>query len=200
MAALAIGLAAAMALVLAPAAILRILAARRVRSVADAPILPWAIVLGAPTPPERPPAMLEDRLLVAAELWRLGRARRLLVAGDDGRRRCDEVSVMRRHLERLGVPAGDLIVDGEGLTTQKSLHRAAEVHGIAGALVVTQAFHLPRAIFLARAFGIDAYGVPADRRPYLRAVNHALREFPACTLAVVRVATSWVARGGNRPR
>jgi vancomycin permeability regulator SanA len=108
-----------------------------------------------------PSDMLEDRLATALALYEDGRAPRVLVTGNH-----DETTVMRRWLVARDVPRDNLLVDDEGLDTYSSMWRGHRVLGVERAIVVTQRFHLPRAVFLAARNGIDATGVIADRRPY----------------------------------
>src|SRR4051812_17011376 len=129
------------------------------------PHAPVALVLGAFVEPRgRPSGMLEDRLRGAAALYRAGRVDRVLASGDHGRRDYDEVNAMRHELVRLGVPDRDVFTDHAGFATLDSVVRAREVFGVRSAIVVTQAFHLPRALWLARQAGPAAYGPAAGRR------------------------------------
>jgi len=85
---------------------------------------------------------------------------------------------MRRYVLREGVPAEDVFMDHAGFDTYDSIYRARDVFGVEGVVIVTQAFHLPRAVYTARALGLDAVGLVADRRPYALRVRVwlALRE------------------------
>jgi SanA protein len=131
-----------------------------VPGVGAAPERPTAIVLG-----NRifaggiPGAELEERLALALALHRAGRARRLLVSGA-AHGDYDEPAVMAAWLERRGVPLADILLDRGGHRTAATMADAA-AWGIRSALVCTQAYHLPRALYLARKAGIDALGVPA---------------------------------------
>jgi SanA protein len=93
-----------------------------------------------------------------------------------------------------GIPASDVIEDHAGFRTMDSMHRARAVFGVHDAIVCTQAFHLPRALYLARSFGIDAVGVVADRRPYRGAVWSAVRETIARPIAFIEVRLGHGAR------
>jgi SanA protein len=113
---------------------------------------------GAPTP------MLEDRLTVALALYRAGKAPKLLLSGDHGQVEYDEVGVMRRFLEERGVPAEAIFLDHAGFDTYDSLYRSKAVFQAESLIVVTQAFHLPRALWIGKQLGVDVQGVEADLR------------------------------------
>lgn len=121
-------------------------------------VLGAGVVGGAPTP------MLEDRLKVGLELYRAGKAPKLLLSGDHGQVEYDEVGVMRRYLEAEGVPPEDLFLDHAGFDTYDSLYRAQAVFQADSVIVVTQAFHLPRALWLGQSLGLQVQGVEADLR------------------------------------
>ena len=153
---------------------------------------PWLVVLGALVEGERAPPLLARRLERTAEAFHLGAAPRVLVTGDDGRFRCDEVGVMRRVLIDAGVPDGALVVDGGASRTLASLERAAAREGVARLWLVSQRDHLWRALWQARALGLDAAGLVADEPPPAgrrRAVRRASREAAARARAVVDL--SW---------
>ena len=118
-----------------------------------------------------PSSMLQDRVQVACDLYAAasgeGRAVPLLMSGDHTGD-YNEVAAMKELAVRLGVPSEDVFLDHEGYSTYESLCRAREVYGARRVLIVTQEFHLPRALFIARELGMDAVGVPADLRPYAR--------------------------------
>jgi vancomycin permeability regulator SanA len=155
---------------------------------ADAPRTDVALVLGAQVAPggTDPMPVLRGRLATAADLVRTGRVRVLLVTGDAHGGSGDETTVMTSYLTtELGVDPDRIVVDPDGLDTYDSCRRARTVYGITRALVVTQAYHLPRAVSLCRDAGIDADGVRADctgcRRITL--LRNTARDFAACTKA-----------------
>jgi SanA protein len=163
------------------------------QSVAEVPARPVAIVLGARVHPDGSPSTaLADRLEGALELYRAGRVDAILVSGDARAREYDEPKAMRRWLLDRGVSAERIRADPAGYRTLHTMQRAAKVFGIDGAVICTQAFHLARALFLARRAGIDAVGLCVDRRYRTRTSNH-LREFGARTVAFVE---SYVLRSG----
>jgi SanA protein len=121
-----------------------------------------ALVLGAGLDRDgSPSSMLEDRLRAGAALYREGRVDRVLASGDHGRKDYDEVNAMRRELVRLGVPDRDVFTDHAGFDTLDSVVRARKVFNISSAIVVTQGFHLPRALWLARHAGLTVHGLQA---------------------------------------
>jgi SanA protein len=143
-----------------------------------------AIVLGAKVSPGgHPSAVLEDRLATALELYRSRKVERVLVTGDHRAPEYDETNAMRAWLIERGVPDSDIFMDHAGLRTLDSMDRAARVFLVEGAIVCTQRFHLPRALFLARHAGINAVGVVADRRRYVGHRGNQGREVVARAVA-----------------
>lgn len=141
----------------------------------QAVIVPGASVLRSGAPSD----VLADRLLTALELYENGRAEKFLLSGDDGQDGYDEVSAMRDFLLDRGVPGEDIFLDHAGFDTYDTLYRAQAIFGVTSAIIVTQEFHLPRALFIADALGIKNVGVIADRQPYVKAFIFSLREWPA---------------------
>jgi SanA protein len=150
-----------------------------------------ALVLGAQVKPDgSPSAMLADRIRAAAELYRAGRVDKLLVSGDHSRPDYDEVGAMRRVLLADGIPAADIFTDHAGLDTWDSAQRAKRVFDVSSAVVVTQRFHMARALYDARHAGLRATGFAADRRDYGRVMRKLeLREAAARVKAVADVVT-----------
>ena len=138
-------------------------AAPFVRAVADAPAADAIVVLGARIHADgRPYSLLVDRLVTAEDLWRHGKAPRIVLSGRGGGGvGDDEVAAMRRFLAGRGVPDAALVDDPLGLRTIDTMRRCRDVYGVARALVVTNPFHVPRAVFLARSVGLEAHGVEA---------------------------------------
>lgn len=138
------------------------------RDVADVPERDVALVLGASVRGQRLSAMLEDRVASAVDLYHAGKVRKLLMSGDNSSRYYDEVTAMRNHAIRLGVPPDDVVRDFAGFRTFDSVYRARDLWGVRSMAIVTQEFHLPRAVYLANRLGVDAVGLVADRRTYHR--------------------------------
>lgn len=125
------------------------------------------LVLGCAVKADRTPsAMLEDRLDTAIELYKDGVAPKIIVSGDHGQEYYDEVSVMREYCIENGVPDEDIFMDHAGFSTYESMYRAREIFEVSKMVVVTQEYHLYRAVYSARALGIEAYGVPAENIEY----------------------------------
>ena len=137
------------------------------------------LVLGCGVVGDRPSDRLEDRLLVAIDLYERGVAPKLLMSGDHGQVDYDEVSVMRSFAIEKGVPSEDIFMDHAGFSTYESVVRAKEIFGVEKMAVVTQEYHLYRALYISRSFGIDAVGIAADLRPYSKVLYHQFREFAA---------------------
>jgi len=129
----------------------------------------YAIVLGASVKQDGTPSdALYDRIVTAVELYNDGYVQKLLMTGDNGKFHTDEVAVMRRVAIDLGVPESDILVDGQGYRTYESCKRAKQVYDIDEAVIVTQRFHLARALYLCSQFGISSQGQTADRQTYQR--------------------------------
>ncbi len=127
---------------------------------------PWpvAIVFGAAVyPGGRASPILADRVRTAVELYHAGKVPGLLLSGDNRFPNYNEPAVMARLARQWGVPEGALALDYAGRRTYATCWRARHIFGVRRALLVTQRFHLPRALYLCRALGIEAIGVPADR-------------------------------------
>ncbi|GAU69880.1 hypothetical protein SSP35_15_00350 [Streptomyces sp. NBRC 110611] len=151
-------------LALAPATWLHVTAAPRLRTVTDAPTAPVAIVFGAGLWDGQPSPYLAHRLDAAAELYDRGTVRAVLVTGDNSRHDYDEPDAMRDYLVRRGVPARKVVNDYAGFDTWDSCSRAHRIFGVNRAVLVSQGFHIRRALALCTAAGIDAYGVGVAAR------------------------------------
>lgn len=148
-------------------------------SAAETPARSVAIVFGAGLRGDGTPSpFLEQRLDLGAELWRTHRVRALLVTGDNGSSRHDEPAAMKAYLVLHGVPAADVVIDDAGFSTYDSCYRAKAVFGVKDAVVVTQGYHLPRALFTCRRLGIDAVGLGGSELGAFRGktVNYTMRE------------------------
>jgi SanA protein len=145
-----------------------------------APSATAAIVLGARVYADGTPSpMLADRLETAIKLYKEGKVKKLLLSGDHGTTTYDEVNAMLKYCVARGVPDQDVFTDHAGFDTYDTMYRARDVFEVKDALVVTQQFHLPRAVYVARTLGLDATGVVADLRPYPNEWRNSLREWPA---------------------
>ena len=106
--------------------------------------------------------MLEERLNRGIEVYKTGCADRILMSGDHGRTEYDEVNVMKDFAVGKGAVAEEVFMDHAGFSTYESMYRAKDVFQVKKVVIVTQKYHLYRAIYNARRLGLDAYGVAAD--------------------------------------
>lgn len=133
----------------------------------DVPQCEAILVLGAYVSPDGTASqMLEERLKVGYELYKKGKADKIIVSGDHGRKNYDEVNAMKKYYLDKNVPPENVFMDHAGFTTYESMYRAREIFQANRVIVVTQEFHLPRAVFIARELGIEAYGVASGKGDY----------------------------------
>ena len=151
----------------------------------EAPERKTAIVFGAAVySGDRLSTVLRDRMDTAIQLYRLGSVSKLLVSGDGVSSRYNEPAAMKAYALRHGIPEEDVIADMGGRRTYDSCHRARHLFDVQDAILVTQQFHLPRALFLCGYLDIEAVGVSADRRPYRGARWYEVRETAATLVAL----------------
>lgn len=124
----------------------------------------------------RPSSMLEDRLLQGIALYNLGVSDRLLMSGDHGQEDYDEVNVMKRFAIDAGVPSEKIFMDHAGFSTYESLYRARDIFQAKKVVIVTQKYHLYRALYIAERLGLEAIGVPSDPRTYKGQFYRDVRE------------------------
>lgn len=159
-----------------------------------------ALVLGAGLREDSTPSdVLRDRLDESLALYRAGRVTRIIVSGDHQSPAYDEPNAMRVYLEANGVPAAAIFMDHAGLDTYSSMWRARHVFGASRILVVTQEFHLARAVWCARALGMQAEGSAADRHVYRGIAWLHVREVVSRTKAFVDVAVGRTPRHDGPP-
>ena len=120
--------------------------------------------------------MLRDRLNRALELYDLGAAPKLLMSGDHGQTDYNEVGAMKAYAIDHGVPSGDVFMDHAGFSTYETVYRAKEIFGAKKVLIVTQEYHLYRALYIAQELGLEAYGVSSDLHTYAGQQNREFRE------------------------
>jgi vancomycin permeability regulator SanA len=162
--------------------------ANRILSVDEVPAVQVIIVPGASVLPSGQPSdVLRDRLLMANELYAAGKAPKILLSGDHTTDDYDEVNAMRKYLLTLGVAPQDIFLDHAGVDTYDTMYRAAHIFGVKSAIVASQTFHLPRALYIGQALGIDAYGVAVEKQAYAQDEQFALRERFAIVKAYVEV-------------
>ena len=133
------------------------------------------LVLGCGVRPDgQPSLMLRDRLEKGLELFEAGVAPKLLMSGDHGRTDYDEVGTMKAYAMEAGVPSTDVFCDHAGFSTYESMYRARDIFCAKQVVIVSQQYHLYRAVYDARALGLEAWGVPAEDIAYL---GQGLRDF-----------------------
>jgi SanA protein len=168
-------------------------ARRLVYSVESAPVKRVAIVFGAglwrdgsPTP------VLRDRVATAAQLYMAGKVEKLLMSGDNRFDDYNEPAAMQAYAVQLGIPNEDIVLDYAGRRTYDTCYRAREIFAVQEAILVTQSFHLPRALYICNTLDLPAIGVPADQRIYRKRslVFWNLRELPATMVALWEVHVS----------
>ena len=120
--------------------------------------------------------VLKDRLDTGIDLYRAGVSDRLLLSGDHGKVDYDEVTAMKAYAMEQGVPEKDIFLDHAGFSTYETMYRAATIFRAQSCVVVTQRYHLSRAVYLADTMDMETYGVEADREPYQRIRYFEARE------------------------
>jgi SanA protein len=180
----------AAAAVLLPRLVTAVYAASRTYAADTSPARPVAIVFGAGLRRDgTPTTVLRDRVETAAELYAQGKVVKLLMSGDNRFANYNEPEAMRQYALRLGVPDKDIVLDYAGRRTYDTCYRAGAIFGVKHAVLVTQLFHLPRAIYTCNMLGVEAVGVEADRT-YYRKITRLfwnIRELPATLTALVEV-------------
>ena len=135
------------------------------------------LVLGAGIRPDGTPShMLEDRIIKSVELYKSGVSDVILMSGDHSSDSYNEVGVMKSYAMSLGVPESAIICDGKGYSTYESVWRAKEIFGYSDLVIVTQTYHLHRAIHIANSLGIECVGASASLRSYGGQIFNDLRE------------------------
>lgn len=176
---LIIGLAFAAAVIFVPVGMRLAMQPYIFASVEHAPEAEVAIVLGASVYRGKPSPVLERRAAKAVELYRARKVSKILVTGDNGALTHDEVTPVRKYLLDAGIPAGDIFLDHAGFDTYSSMYRAREVFRASSAIIVTQDFHLPRSVYIARHLGLSAYGIIAggdgSEKDYAREVPASVK-------------------------
>lgn len=133
--------------------------------------------------------MLRDRVTVGLTLYNNGVSEKLLMSGDHGRKDYDEVNNMKQFYVDAGVDPDVVFLDHAGFSTYESMYRARDVFGVKKVVIVTQGYHLYRAVYIARTLGLEAYGVPSDLQDYsvytntrntIRESLARVKDFAAC--------------------
>ena len=123
--------------------------------------------------------MLRDRVESALLLYTKGKIKRFLVSGDNRTTNYNEPVAMKKYLLERGVPEEDIFMDFAGFDTYDSVYRASYIFEVDSAIVVSQRFHLPRAVYIARSMGLNFYGYNGDRREYELESRNRFREVAA---------------------
>lgn len=143
---------------------------------------------------------LADRVLTGVELYRAGRVKKLLMSGDRQSDEYDEPAAMKKYAVALGVPESDIVLDNDGKRTYDTCWRAREIFGIRQAILVTQDYHQPRAVYLCRSLGVESVGLTANRRAYVREDFFRRREFFAIAGAWFEINLYSFEPAGGEPR
>jgi vancomycin permeability regulator SanA len=170
----------------------RLTAAGHLYSEDEVPAAPVALVLGARVYPDGTPSRyLAARLDVAHRLYQAGKVKVIVVSGDQMAKEYNEPEAMRTYLINAGMPAEAVVTDYAGLDTYDSCARALRIFGVERLIVVTQSYHLPRAVATCRALGVDATGVGDDsvRRFGRHWIRGVVRDQLACVKTVIDLIT-----------
>ncbi|MFG2961943.1 MULTISPECIES: vancomycin high temperature exclusion protein [unclassified Streptomyces] len=181
------GVMAGCVLALLPSTWLYVSTTGRLHSVADVPRADVAVVFGAGLWDGEPSPYLANRLTAAAELYKEGRIKVVLVTGDNSRKDYDEPDAMRAYLTRHGVPAQRIVSDYAGFDTWDSCVRAKKIFGVNRAILISQGFHIRRAVALCEAAGVTSYGVGVDAKHDVTWYYGGTREVLAATKAALDV-------------
>ena len=137
------------------------------------------IILGAGIWGDKPSPMLEDRLQEGIKLYQNNVSDKIIMSGDNGKKEYDEVNIMKNYVVERGIPSENIFMDHAGFSTYESIYRAKEIFQAKKIVIVTQKYHLYRALYIANRLGIEAYGVGSDPRQYVGATNREIREILA---------------------
>ena len=137
------------------------------------------IILGAGIWGDKPSPMLEDRLLEGIKLYQNSVSDKIIMSGDHGRKEYDEVNIMKNYAIEKGIPSENIFMDHAGFSTYESIYRAKDIFEAKKVVIVTQEYHLYRALYIANQLGLEAYGVGADPRQYVGATFREIREILA---------------------
>lgn len=140
------------------------------------------IVLGCKVKNDGTPSdMLRDRLDRGIELYKAGTANKIIMSGDHGTVEYDEVHAMKSYAVDAGIPSEDVFMDHAGFSTYESMYRASEIFEADKVIIVTQKYHLYRAVYIAQSLGLDSYGVASDYHTYAGQTMRNAREVLART-------------------
>ena len=137
------------------------------------------LILGARVINEVPSHMLQDRLLKGIEVYKNHASNKIIMSGDNTRKNYDEVNVMKKFAINEGVESENIFMDHAGISTYDSIYRAKDIFSANKIIIVTQKYHLYRALYIAEKLGIEAYGVDSEVRKYVGQTKRDIREFLA---------------------
>lgn len=137
------------------------------------------LILGAGIWGDKPSPMLQDRLDEGIKLYKKGLSSKIIMSGDHGKEEYDEVNVMKSYAIEKGVPSKDIFMDHAGFSTYESVYRSKEVFEVKKMIIVTQKYHLYRALYIADRLGINAYGVNSNPKKYSGQIFREVREILA---------------------
>jgi len=151
-----------------------------------------AIVFGASINPNTklPSDILRDRIVTAVDLYNNGKVEKIIMSGDNSVEHYNEPQIMGRYAKLLSVPEEDIVLDYAGRRTYDTCYRAKEIFQLNDVILVTQEYHLYRALYTCNALGLDSIGVSASRQEYVDQFYYDLREIPATLLAIWQVHIS----------
>ena len=140
----------------------------------------YVIVLGCGVWANGPSPMLEDRIITGVRTYEENEGIKLLMSGDHREDNYNEPGTMAEYAEKMGVDSRDIIQDRYGLSTYDSIYRAKELYGAEKIIIITQRYHLYRALYIAESLGMEAIGVASDLRNYgVKMVKYTIREWLA---------------------
>ena len=137
------------------------------------------IILGAGIWGDKPSPMLEDRLQEGINLYQNGISDKIIMSGDHRRKEYDEVNIMKNYAIEKGIPSENIFMDHAGFSTYESIYRAKDIFQAKKVVIVTQKYHLYRALYIANKLDLEAYGVGSDPRKYVGATYREIREILA---------------------
>lgn len=137
------------------------------------------LVLGAGIWEDKPSPMLRDRLLTSIEIYENKNTNKIIMSGDHGEEKYNEVQVMKNYVIEKGVPSENIFMDHAGFSTYESIYRAKEIFKAKKIIIVTQKYHLYRALYIANKLGLEAYGISADKKEYSGQIKREIREILA---------------------
>lgn len=161
---------------------------RYIMKMKDLPQCDAVLVLGAYVAPDgKLSDMLKDRTDVGLQVYNDMKASKILLSGDHGKVNYDEVNGMKNYVVSKGVKPENVFMDHAGFSTYDSMYRARDIFKIKKLIIVTQGYHLKRAVFIARELGIEAYGVSSDLQPYRGILMYENREILARVKAFINI-------------